>query len=237
MNKNLHKLYAAKDWVFDLDNTLYPQECALFPQIQVKMNRYVADFLGLPLDEARAIQKKYYVEHGTTLNGLMLHHDIDPYDYLHHVHDIDYSILKPDPRLRDAINALPARKTIFTNGSRKHAENALAALGLEGIFHDLIDIAATDFKPKPEKSAFETLIKTHDINPQSAVMVEDLSKNLVTAHEMGFMTLLVWSHHDWDDEPEGHKPAGLEDTQKEHIHFNTDNLGGFIENVIKQGKE
>lgn len=234
--KNLSALYNAKDWVFDLDNTLYPAECDLFPQIQVKMNEYVANFLNLPKDEARAIQKHYYVEYGTTLNGLMKHHEIDPHDYLHHVHDIDYSAIEPNVPLRVALENLPARKIVFTNGSKRHAQNAIEAMGLEGIFHDIIDIAGTNFTPKPHKEAFETLLNLHDIDPHQSVMVEDLSKNLVTAKQLGFATILVWSDKIWNDEPKGHAPAGEKDAQQEHIDFNTNNLTQFIETVLEAAK-
>lgn len=234
--KNLSALYNAKDWVFDLDNTLYPAECDLFPQIQVKMNEYVANFLNLPKDEARAIQKHYYVEYGTTLNGLMKHYEIDPHDYLHHVHDIDYSAIEPNVPLRVALEKLHARKIVFTNGSKRHAENAIAAMGLDGIFHDIIDIAGTNFTPKPHKEAFDALLKMHDIDPHQSVMVEDLSKNLVTAKQLGFATILVWSDKIWHDEPEGHSPAGQNDAQQEHIDFNTNNLTQFIETVIEAAK-
>lgn len=232
----MEKLFHATDWVFDLDNTLYPPESDLFAQIQVKMNTYVANFLGLPLDKAREVQKKYYVEHGTTLNGLMLHHNIDPHDYLHQVHDIDYSFLENNSELRANIAALPGRKIVFTNGSKQHAESAIKALGLENVFHDLVDIVATDFIPKPQKQAFDALIKAHNIDPNTSVMVEDLSKNLQTAHDMGFATVLVWSDKIWHDEPKGHLPAGPSDLGQAHIHHATNNLSEFLKVVVKSGK-
>lgn len=231
--KNLSELYNAKDWVFDLDNTLYPAECDLFPQIQTKMTEYVAKLLSVPKDEARKVQKKYYVEYGTTLNGLMKHHEIDPHEYLHHVHDIDYTAIVPNLALREAISSLPARKIVFTNGSQKHAQNAIKAMGLKGVFHDIIDIAGTNFIPKPSFEAFDALLNAHDIKPAKSIMVEDLSKNLVTAKKMGFTTLLVWSNKIWHDEPDGHAPAGEKDTDHDHIDFNTNNLTQFIEAVIK----
>lgn len=237
MRRDMRQLYEASDWVFDLDNTLYPPESDLFSQISTKMNEYVAKFLDLPHDKAREVQKKYYVDHGTTLNGLLIHHDVDAHDYLHHVHDIDYSGLKKDMELREAILALKGRKIIFTNGSFRHAEKAIDALGLNGLFHDILDIAGTNFSPKPQHDAFETLIKTHNIVPQTSVMVEDLSKNLVTAHELGFSTILVWSNKFWHDEPKGHAPAGEADIEGAHIHYATNNLASFIKEVVKTGAE
>ena len=112
------------DWVFDLDNTLYPHHSNLFSQIDVRMTAYVSELLRLPREEARTLQKELYREYGTTLSGLMARHGIDPDDFLEKVHDIDYSWLVPDPVLGAAIRQLPGRKFIFTNGNRKHAELA-----------------------------------------------------------------------------------------------------------------
>lgn len=228
----MDKLIKAQNWVFDLDNTLYPAKSDLFAQIQVKMNDYVAKFLDLPHDEARLVQKKYYVEYGTTLNGLMKHHNVDPHDYLHHVHDIDYSILQKDNELKAAIESINGRKIVFTNGSKKHAQNAINALGLDGAFDTIIDIAATNFVPKPNFDAFKVLVEKQNINPNHSVMVEDLPKNLKTAKDMGFATILVWSDKEWHDEPKGHAPAGESDLEHEFIDYSTNNLGDFLSNIV-----
>src|SRR3954470_13965422 len=113
-----------RDWVFDLDNTLYPHHINLFAQIDRNMTAYVQQLLQLEPEDARALQKRYYHEHGTTLQGLMLHHGIEPDGFLEQAHSIDYSALLPDPALGDAIKALPGRKFIFTNGSVPHAQAA-----------------------------------------------------------------------------------------------------------------
>ena len=104
------------EWVFDLDNTLYPHHVNLFSQIDRNMTAYVAELLKLDHDEARALQKRYYHEHGTTLQGLMIHYGISPDEFLERAHAIDYSALKPHPELGEAIKALPGRKFILTNG-------------------------------------------------------------------------------------------------------------------------
>ena len=135
------------DWVFDLDNTLYPQHSNLFSQIDVKMTAYVSELLQLPRDEARKLQKELYLEYGTTLSGLMERHSIDPDDFLNKVHDIDYSWLAPNPALGDAIRGLPGRKFIFTNGYRGHAERTARQLGILDHFDDIFDIVAAGLTP------------------------------------------------------------------------------------------
>src|SRR3546814_16416418 len=113
-----------RDWVFDLDNTLYPHHVNLFAQIDRNMGAYVAELLQLEPNEARALQKRYYHDHGTTLQGLMLHHGIDPEAFLERAPAIDYSALLPHPELGSAVKPLPRRKFIITNGRQKPTPTA-----------------------------------------------------------------------------------------------------------------
>ena len=99
---NMNPFNKVQSWVFDLDNTLYAAECDLFSQVDKRIGDYVQSFLGLNAVDARKVQKKYLVDHGTTLKGLMAHHDVDPHHYLDSVHDIDFSPITRDERLRDA---------------------------------------------------------------------------------------------------------------------------------------
>ncbi|GIU67631.1 pyrimidine 5'-nucleotidase [Candidatus Phycosocius spiralis] len=234
--KALKKLFFAQDWVFDLDNTLYPAECDLFAQMDVRMTEFVGRYLDLDYDAAKAKQKDLYMTYGTTLNGMMHEHDMPAAAFLDYVHDLDYSPVVPAPKLRTAISALPGRKLVFTNGSRGHAQRTLNALGLENIFHDVFDIEATGYVPKPKREAFEVLIERHMVEPSKAVMVEDMSPNLLTAHELGFSTILVWSWKDWSHEPALGRPAGPVDETPDHVHHATCDLTAFLEAVVAAGQ-
>ena len=86
-------------WVFDLDNTLYPASCRLFDQVDRRIGEYVQQLLNLDPVAARALQKQYFRDHRTTLNGLMLHHKIKPEDFLAFVHQIDLSPVVADARM------------------------------------------------------------------------------------------------------------------------------------------
>ena len=110
-------------WVFDLDNTLYPPHMCLFNQIEVRMISYVMSALGVDRESADYLRGHYWKTHGTTLAGLMREHDIDPVPYLIDVHDIDFTVLAEDPALNAAIQALPGRKIIYTNGTAPYAQN------------------------------------------------------------------------------------------------------------------
>ena len=179
------------DWVFDLDNTLYPHHSNLFSQIDVKMTSYVSELLTLPREEARKLQKELYREYGTTLAGLMQQHGIDSDDFLQKVHDIDYSWLVPDPVLGAAIRQLPGRKFIFTNGNRKHAERTARQLGILDDFDDIFDIVAAGLTPKPARQTYERFANLYAITGPNAVMFEDLARNLSVPKSLGMTTVLI----------------------------------------------
>ena len=215
-------------WVFDLDNTLYPAACNLFAEIDTRMGDFIADRFGISHEEAQRMRKAYYYQYGTTLAGLMRLHDVCPRAFLDYVHDIDLSVITPAPELRDALDALPGRKFIFTNGSRKHAESVISRLGLDGRFDDLFDIHAAEFIPKPERAAFERFLGAHIIAAPSAAMFDDLHHNLRTAHELGMTTVLVACGH--TDHPEHRAIAGWEELPA-HIHHRTDALASFLADI------
>lgn len=216
------------DWVFDLDNTLYPHHIDLFAQIDRNMTSYVAELLGLSRDEARALQKKYYYDHGTTLAGLMQHHGIDPHHFLDAAHAIDYSPVLADADLAEAIQALPGRKFIFTNGTVKHAEAAARALGILDHFEDIFDIVAADFVPKPADSTYDKFASLHRVDTRHAAMFEDLPRNLVVPRILGMKTVLIL--------PESGQ-KGLErweefDEDDGNIDFVTNRLSDFLKALV-----
>ncbi len=164
-------------WVFDLDNTLYPADCDVWPKIDQRITLYLGYLFGLDGISSRALQKYYYERYGTTLCGLMEEHGIPPDDFLDFTHDIDRSSLLPDLALASAITALPGRKLILTNGSREHALLTAGALGLEAMFEDIFDITDANFVPKPAVATYERFFDRHAVDPARAVMFEDLAKN------------------------------------------------------------
>ena len=215
-------------WVFDLDNTLYEAECALFSQIDARMTAFVQQRLSLPFDDARRLQKDYYVRYGTTMSGLMREHDIEPDAFLEYVHDIDLGVLKPQEALAGAINELPGRKYIYTNGSERHAKNVAEALGLFHLFDAVYDIKAAGYAPKPQRAPYEAFLSAFDIDPRAAAMFEDIPQNLEAPHALGMTTVLVCSDAAWlADEPHEKRPARPGESG-EHVHYATNDLAAFL---------
>ena len=204
-------------WIFDLDNTLYPRRCDLFAQIDVKMTDFVSQFLDLPRDEARKKQKDYYRDHGTTLQGLMINHGMEPKAFLDAVHDIDYSPVAKSEDLKAALDALPGQKLIFTNGDVPHAERTIDALGIHDCFDGIFDIVAADYLPKPAARPYEQFITQFDVDPTKAAMFEDLPRNLVVPKQMGMQTVLIIDEAYEANTDEKWEAHGREDDHIDHI--------------------
>lgn len=199
-------------WVFDLDNTLYPPETRLFDQIDRRINAWVMQILRIDGAAADRVRHDYWQRYGTTLAGLMAEHGMAPERYLEDVHDIDFSVLSPDPVLRARIAALPGRRIIYTNGSAPYAERVVAARGLDGVFDAIYGVEHAGYRPKPEAGAFDAVFARDGLAPDRAAMFEDDARNLAAPHAMGMRTVHV------APTPE---PA-------KHIHHHTDDLADFL---------
>lgn len=201
-----------RTWVFDLDNTLYPPEARLFDQIEVRMTDWVMETTGLSRDEASALRRHYWQRYGTTLAGLMREHQIDPARFLHEVHQIDLGALVPDPFLAAGIEALPGRKIVYTNGSAPYAIRVLARREIGHLFNAIYGVENADFRPKPEREAFETIFRADGTDPASAAIFEDDPRNLCEPAAMGMRTTLV----------------GPEPVDEPFIHHHTTDLAAFL---------
>ena len=212
-------------WVFDLDNTLYPSDSDLWPQIDARITHFLVDLFGLDGLSARALQKYYYRTYGTTLHGLMAEHAIAHHDFLSFVHDIDRTNLAPNPRLAQAIALLPGRKLVLTNGSREHAERTADRLGLGTAFEGVFDIVAANLIPKPDPAAYDLFFKAHDVDPRRSAMFEDIARNLVVPHGRGMVTTLVVAKPSATDHREPWERLG---SAEAHVDFVSDDLAQFL---------
>ena len=219
-------------WVFDLDNTLYPYHLNLWQQVDARIKQYVAEFLKVTADEAFRIQKDYYKRYGTTMRGLMSEHGLDPDDFLAFVHAIDHSPLEPNAALGDAIEKLPGRKLVLTNGTKAHANAVMSRLGIDHHFEDVFDIVAAELEPKPSPATYERFLKLHGVDPTRAAMFEDLARNLAVPHALGMTTVLIV--------PEGTREVFREDwelagREAPHVDHVTDDLAGFLAGIRASG--
>jgi len=227
MTQIVQGLSHIRNWIFDLDNTLYRADAEFFSQIDRKMTVYISRYLALQPSEARRVQKDYLAEYGTSLSGLMAVHGMDPAEFLDYVHDVDLHILDPDPKLRTNIKSLPGRKFIFTNGSKGHAKNVASHLNLYDLFDGTFGIEDVDYVPKPKRSPYIKFCDVFDIDPKTAIFFEDNLRNLEVPKHMGMTTVLVTSDEDWSNEPFATRPAG--DTERaEYVDYVTSDLPGWL---------
>ena len=180
-----------QNWIFDLDNCLYPADCQLFELIDERMTAYVGRLLDVDPVEARRVQKMHFHGSGTTLAGLMKHHDVDPHHVMGDVHDVPLDRVARDDRLISALTRLPGRKFVHTNGNAEYAWKVLDRLGVAAEIDHLHDIFAADLTPKPELHGYRKLLDQFDIEPTRAVMVEDMVRNLAPAKQLGMTTVWV----------------------------------------------
>jgi putative hydrolase of the HAD superfamily len=180
-----------RDWIFDLDNCLYPASTGLFALIDERMGAYIQRLLGCDSDEAKRVQKAHFHEHGTTLAGLMKHHDVDPHEFLEDVHDIPLDRVSCDDRLVGLLPRLPGRRFVFTNGDAPYARRVLEAIGVHAQFDELHDIHASELRPKPDPHGYRLLCERFGIDPHRALLVDDMAQNLVPAKTLGMTTVWV----------------------------------------------
>jgi len=210
-----------KYWIFDLDNTLYSGKTKVFEQVDKKMSKYISNKLNITVEEAKKIQKNYFHEYNTTLNGMIKNHKIDPDEFLEYVHDIDIDLLEKDLELVKEMERLEGKKIIFTNGSRKHAINVTKRIGIDQCFDGIFDIVDSDFVPKPLIEPYKKLVEKHKIDPKLSVLVEDIARNLKPAYEMGMKT--VWIEND--------EPWASKFSDSNFVNYKTNNLSDFLKKI------
>ena len=208
-------------WLFDLDNTLYSGKTKVFEQIDKKMSKFISEKLNVDIKKAKEIQKSYFYEYNTTLNGMIKNHKIDANEFLEFVHDIDINFLKNDTALKQEMEMLNGKKIIFTNGSKKHAMNVTKKIGIQHCFDDIFDIVDSDFVPKPSIEPYKKLVEKHKIDPKLCVFVEDIARNLKPAYEMGMKT--IWIEND--------EPWACKFSDSDFVNYKTNNLSEFLKKI------
>ena len=220
----MKELKKIKYWLFDLDNTLYSGDTKVFDQVDKKMSFFISKKLNVDIAEAKKIQKSYFHEYNTTLNGMIKNHNIDAEEFLEFVHNVDLNFLKKDLDLKNELNNLMGKKYIFTNGSRAHASNVTKRIGIENIFDGVFDIVDSEFIPKPSIEPYKKIIQKYGIDPEYCIFIEDIARNLKPAHELGMKT--VWIEND--------EPWAAEFSNENFINYKTKNLSKFLRGINEQ---
>ena len=224
----MKSLKEMKYLLLDLDGVCYgshngyPLE-KVFGLVSKRMTLFIQEKLGLDEKKAKELQTNYFYKYNTSLNGLMLHHNVIGDEFLKYVHDIDISFMKEDKVMRNELENLDMEKFIFTNGSAEHAQNILTRLGIYDLFgkEKVFDIKDAGYIPKPEAQTFDLMVKKFGINPKETIYIEDIAKNLSIGFERGCTT--VWLIND--------EHFGKIDSDKDYISHKIENLSLFLKEI------
>ena len=224
----MKSLKEMKYLLLDLDGVCYgshngyPLE-KVFGLVSKRMTLFIQEKLGLNEKKAKELQTNYFYKYNTSLNGLMLHHNVIGDEFLKYVHDIDISFMKEDKIMRNELENLNMEKFIFTNGSAEHAQNILTRLGIYDLFgkEKVFDIKDAGYVPKPEAQTFDLMVKKFGIKPKETIYIEDIAKNLSVGFERGCTTVwLINNEH-----------FGKIDSDKDYISHKIENLSLFLKEI------
>ena len=214
--------------LLDLDGVCYGKHNnysleKVFGQVSQRMTMFISERLKIDMAEAKKLQTDYFYKYNTSLNGLMIHHDIPPEEFLKFVHTIDLSFMKEDKIMRSELEKLDMEKFIFTNGSAEHAKNILTHLGVYDLFgrDKIFDIKDAGYVPKPEAKTFDLMVEKFGLNPKETIYIEDIAKNLSIGYERGCAT--VWLIND--------EHFGKIDSDKDYISHKIENLSLFLKEI------
>ncbi len=217
----MKKLKNIKNILFDCDGVLYQDLESVFGQVSKRMTNYISNKLNLDIKKAKELQTNYFHKYNTSLNGLMIHHNIEPKDFLKYVHDIDLTFMNKDLVLKEELKNINLKKFVFTNGSKEHVKNIIKHLGIEDQFNGIFDIVDAEFHPKPEPKAFDLMVNKFNIDPKETLYIEDIAKNLSIAKIRGSTTVWLINNEYW----------GKKESDKEYIDYKIENLSLFLKEI------
>ena len=217
-----------QNWIFDLDNTMYDINLGLFKKISNRITDFIMSKYSLDIDQAKKIQKEYYLKYGLTLRGLIVEKKLEPEEFLDYVHDVEHPELEKNDQLISKIRILEGKKIIFTNATSKHAKKILNILELEDDFDQIIDIKDLEYIPKPDKRSYKKLLECLNLNKENldkTIFFEDTVKNLIPAKELGITT--VWMKNSINEK----------DFMKNcnFIDYSFNNLNEFLDTIKMRG--
>lgn len=217
-----------QNWIFDLDNTMYDINLGLFKKISNRITDFIMSKYSLDIDQAKKIQKEYYLKYGLTLRGLIVEKKLEPDEFLDYVHDVEHPELKKNDQLISKIRILEGKKIIFTNATSKHTKKILKILELEHDFDQIIDIKDLEYIPKPDKRSYKKLLECLNLNKENldkTIFFEDTVKNLIPAKELGITT--VWMKNSINEK----------DFMKNcnFIDYSFNNLNEFLDTIKMRG--
>lgn len=181
------------DWLIDLDNCIYPYDNGLYQHINERMNQYIMKNLDIDPLKVNHLRTRFIQQYGNTLLGLMLHHQVNPEDFLQQVHDFPLeNFIKSDPFLTNFIDEhISGSFYIFTNAPSFYAQRVLKMLNIDQKIKNIYDIHFVSFEGKPHVSAFQKVLAHAGLQASNTYFIDDMKENITTAKKLGFHTIHI----------------------------------------------
>ncbi len=192
---------AYKAILFDLDDTLYPQNSHLMDHLLLRIHRFMEDELHISSEEIPELRQRLFQTYGTTLRGLQSEYQVDMDTYLNYLNDVPLEeYLSQDLALGELLASITLPKYVLTNSDRKHAQKVLELLDVTDHFLRIVDIY--DMAPycKPQSEAFQIAMDLINESPENCLFIDDSPTNLTMAQQLGMTTISV-GHNPHDGSP------------------------------------
>jgi putative hydrolase of the HAD superfamily len=180
-------------WIFDLDNTLHDARSRIFPAMHDQINAFLRRQFDVDEAGANTMREHFWRTYGTTLDGLVRHHGVQPRQFLAETHVFPElaDLVIRENALKHALKRLAGTKLVFSNAPRHYVGQVLKAIGLERYFDAVYAIEDARYRGKPALHGFHFLLRKHNLDPHRCAFIDDMPDNLRTAHRLGMSTVWV----------------------------------------------
>ena len=199
--------------IFDVDDTLYDRSLGF---TEYRNTTLVADYMMKYLnfkdpEEALALRSEYFKMYHSTSKALQVAEKdgrfpppdptkpvknprFDPKDLAEYwAENVKLELIERQDTLLNDLQQSSLKLVAFSNGPRAYVKRVLEAMGLFEVFGEERLFTVEDTLPycKPEKEAFEMILKKIGSDFSECVMLEDSMKNIRACKELGMGTVLI----------------------------------------------
>ncbi len=164
-----------KHLIFDIDDTIYSQNCKMSAGVRNRIVGYCAKFFNTSFEQALKDRNKALNTYDTTLEYLKANGLKDIEDYFAFVHPAEeISELEMDSALRPLLESIKMPKVILTNAPSEHAEHVLNFLKVRDLFcNEISDIRRNQLKGKPFDFAYKDALSIVGGTIQDTLFLDD----------------------------------------------------------------
>lgn len=176
----------------DLDNTLYSAHSGMLDHIDCRIDSFIGQKLNLGPEEISELRNIYWQKYGTTLSGLVMHHQIKPVEYIDYAYNINITdFIKPDPILATVLENIKLTKAIFSNSPKSYIKRVLQVLEIEHYFTKIYDIEFCNYLGKPNSSSYLKVLNDLGVKGEECILVDDSVANLQAAQQIKIVPIYL----------------------------------------------